>query len=168
MGILVLPKRGASSMPVNRAASAGRAPRFTGLNSRRETGEKCARCRYAPHDVVTTLAETIRQDFRRQHQALFVVGGTQYRKSCRPAAMHSASSMNCCQAGKNSLQVATRTLASIRYAPIACSVTPLAKAATQASRQGEGCYWSRSSFFALSHAGQPCRNFRKSVTVHRF
>jgi hypothetical protein len=155
-------------MPVNRAATAGRASRFTGQKSRRVAGEGCSRSRYAPHAVVTTLTETTRQVSRRQHQALFVVGGTQYRKSCRPTAMHYAGSVNCAQPVKNSRRVAGEVSSPIRYAPIACSVTPLAETAAQASRQGEGCYWCCSSFLALSHTGQPRRKSRKSVTVHRF
>jgi hypothetical protein len=61
-----------SVMPVNRAATAGRASRFTGQKSLRVAGEVCSRSRYAPHADVMSLAETAKQDSRRQHQALLL------------------------------------------------------------------------------------------------
>jgi hypothetical protein len=134
-------------MPVNRAATAKRASRFAARNSRRAAGEVHSRFRYAPHAVVRSLAETARQDSRRQHQPLFVVYDIQYRQSCRPAAMHSASSVNCGQPVKNSRRVAGEPFhrSDTRITPI-----PSRRLLTSASKR---------------HAGASCAIFDSRCSV---
>jgi hypothetical protein len=74
-------------MPVNRAATARRASRFTGRKSRRVAGEVCSRSRYAPHAAVMSLAETAKQDSRRQHQALLLPSCSLWHQSCWQCAI---------------------------------------------------------------------------------
>gem|GEM_PF-5573555 len=90
-----------------------------------------------------------------------------FPRPCASSGGATLCSMYCHTAGKEITSEAGEVSSPIRYAPIACSVTPLAETAVQAARQGEGGYWCRSSFLALSHAGQPRRNCQKSVTVRR-